>query len=565
MIEINKRILVIDDDREIWKAYQLVLEPGIPQRGSVKEQMDQLLGSEEEGNHNDTSYLVSYADQGKEGFAQIEKSLTGKTPFAVAFIDVRMPPGWDGMKTASRIRQLDKDIEIVIVTAYSDRSCEEIIKQVGSPDKLLFIRKPFDTEELYQLALSLTEKWNIARREETQRRELQEKIIALKELQQKQQALQKKLLQAQKMEAIGLMAGGVAHDLNNILSGLVSYPELILLKLPADSDLRQYVQPMRDAGLRASAVVADMLTVARGVAIVQEPSDLNQLITEYLESPEGMELQRRHPDIEFSMALTEHKAVISCSPVHIKKCLMNLITNAAEAIEGSGKVTIRTAILPVGQRVTDCGSVTLQVTDTGPGIAAEDLERIFEPFYSKKKLGRSGTGLGLAVVWNCIQNHEGKIGVKSSTEGTLFTLSFPASHQTPSQPQQPVSIDELKGSGTILVVDDEEQQRDIALNLLLQLGYQVQTVTSGEEAVEYLRGNDVDLVLLDMIMAPGMDGHQTYEKIITIHPHQKALVVSGFSESSDVQQTIAMGAGGFIRKPYTIVQLSKGIRKILQE
>jgi two-component system, NtrC family, sensor kinase len=565
MTENNKRILVIDDDHEIWKAYKLVLEPDTPQPGSVKEQMNLLLGNEAQKNHKDTSYQVSYADQGKVGYTQIEKSLTDQTPFAVTFVDVRMPPGWDGMKTASRIRQLDKNIEIVIVTAYSDRSCEEIIEQVGSPDKLLFVRKPFDTEELKQLALSLTEKWNLARREETQRLELQDKITSLKELQEKQQTLQKKLLQAQKMEAIGLMAGGVAHDLNNILSGIVSYPELILLKLPLDSELRKYVQPVRDAGLRASAVVADMLTVARGVAIVREPSDLNQLVIEYLESPEGMELKRIHPDIGFSMSLTGHKAVISCSQIHIKKCLMNLITNAAEAIEGPGKVTISTDIIPMGKRSTDSGTVTLQVVDTGPGIASEDLERIFEPFYSKKELGRSGTGLGLAVVWSCVQNHEGKIDVKSSAEGTLFTLHFPISELTPIQPQKQASIEDLKGCATVLVVDDEEQQRDIALNLLQQLGYVVQTVASGEEAIVYLQNHEVDLVLLDMIMTPGMDGRQTYEKITANHPYQKALVVSGFSESNDVQQTIARGAGGFIRKPYTIEQLGKGIRNLLQE
>lgn len=565
MSEKNKRILIIDDDREIWKAYTLVLDPEIPERGSVKEQMDLLLGSEENEEHFEKKYQVSYADQGKKGFAQAEKALADHAPFAVAFIDVRMPPGWDGMKTASRIRQLDKNIEIVIVTAYSDRSCEEIIKQVGSPDKLLFIRKPFDPEELRQLAVSLTEKWNIARQEEDHRLELQEKIIVLKELQQQQQALQKKLIQAQKMEAIGLMAGGVAHDLNNILSGLVSYPELMLMKLPPDSDLREYVLTMRAAGLRASAVVSDMLTVARGVAMVREPSNLNQLIIEYLASPEGIELKKRYPDLVFSMILTESKPIISCSQVHIKKSLMNLITNAAEAIKGQGSVTISTTMISTRPGATGSGTVILQVADTGPGIAADDLERIFEPFYSKKELGRSGTGLGLAVVWNCIQNHEGTIDVESSAEGTTFTIALPISKRTPIQPQKAVSIDELKGSGTILVVDDEEQQRHIALNLLKQLGYTVEAATSGEKAVAYLKNKDVDLILLDMIMDPGINGCQTYEQIVKIHPGQKALVVSGFSESKDVQQTMALGAGGFIRKPYTMEQLGKGVLKILSE
>ena len=565
MTEKNRRILVIDDDREIWKAYTLILEPKIPQPGSVKEQMDQLLGSKESERHHDAPYQVSYAGQGKEGFTQVEKALAEHAPFAVAFIDVRMPPGWDGMKTASRIRQLDQNIEIVIVTAYSDRSCEEIIREVGSPDKLLFIRKPFDPEELKQLAVSLTEKWNIARREEAQRLELQEKIIALKNSQQQQQTLQKKLLQAQKMEAIGLMAGGVAHDLNNILSGLVSYPELILMKLPPNSDLRKYVEAVRAAGLRASTVVADMLTVARGVAMAREPADLNQLIVEYLDSPEALELKRRYPNITFAMSPSKTKAIISCSQVHIKKCVMNLLHNAAEAILGSGRVSISTRITEAEHGATGNGSVLLQIADTGPGITAGDLERIFEPFFTKKELGRSGTGLGLAVVWNCVQNHEGTIDVESNGEGTIFSLTFPTSDQMPIQAQEPVSINKLKGNGTILVVDDDEQQRHIFLNLLQQLGYTVKTVASGEEAIDLLQSEEVDLILLDMIMDPGINGYQTYKQIIKIHPQQKALVISGFSESQDVQQTLALGAGGFIRKPYTIEKLGQKVLEILAE
>ena len=181
MTDLNKRLLVIDDDQEVWKAYKLVLEPEATLEGSAKEKMDLLLDRYHDGEKNNEFFQVSYAAQGKEGLEMTKVALTEKTPFAVAFIDVRMPPGWDGMKTACRIRELDPNIEIVIVTAYSDRSCEEIVRAVGSPGKLLFIRKPFDPEELKQLAVSLTEKWTISRREKVQRLELQEKIIALKQ------------------------------------------------------------------------------------------------------------------------------------------------------------------------------------------------------------------------------------------------------------------------------------------------------------------------------------------------------------------------------------------------
>ena len=565
MTDLNKRILVIDDDQEIWKAYKMVLEPETTPGDSARAEMDLLLRSDQAEENKDDCFQVAYAGQGKEGFAMAKAALVESAPFALAFIDVRMPPGWDGMETTARIRQLDPDVEIVIVTAYSDRSCEEIVRAVGSPDKILFIRKPFDPEELKQLAVSLTEKWNIARREEAQCLELQEKIVALKQLQQEQQALQKKLHQAQKMEAIGLMAGGVAHDLNNILTSLVGYPELMLMKLPPDSDLRENLETIQTAGLRASAVVADLLTVARGVALVREPADLNELVVEYLESPEGNQMRSLHPKIGFSLHLTKSKAIIACSQIHIKKSLMNLLTNAAESIKGPGRVTISTKVVPAETGEEESSSVVLTIADTGQGIAAKDLERIFEPFYSKKELGRSGTGLGLAVVWNCVKNHGGTIDVQSSGEGTTFTLTFPTSNRTPVKKQEPISLQKLKGNGMVLVVDDEEQQRGMALSFLEMLGYSAKAVAGGEEAVAYLKNHSVDLVLLDMIMTPGIGGRQTYEQIIKIHPQQKALMISGFSESQEVQQTMALGAGGFIRKPYTMEQFGKAIRKVLGE
>ncbi len=563
MIEKNKRILVIDDDREIWKAYKLILEPESLRNGSAREKMDVLLGSEQDM-ESSLSFDVTYADQGIEGFNNAKAARSENIPFAVAFIDVRMPPGWNGMETAFRIRQIDPNIEIVIVTAYSDQSCDDIVRKVGSPEKILFIRKPFDPEELKQLAVSLTEKWNISQREKAQHLELQEKIAALKQLQQEQQDLQKKLLQAQKMEAIGLMAGGVAHDLNNILSGLISYPELMLMMLPKESELRGYLETMKKAGLRASAVVADMLTVARGVTIVREPGEINKLIHDYFFSPEGERLQSIYPEIDFTLQLTPMDVVISCSPVHINKCLMNLVTNAAEAINGPGTVRISTELVKRAGNGEDYAKIC--VADTGPGIPTKDIEHIFEPFYSKKKLGRSGTGLGLAVVWNCVQNHEGTIDVESSNKGTVFTIKFPLTDNLPSPQKEEIDVlQKLQGQGSVLIIDDEEQQRDIALNLLTMLGYTTKAVAGGEEAVTYLKEESVDLVLVDMIMDPGMNGCMTYEQILKIHPQQKAIIVSGFSENREVQQTMALGAGTFIRKPYTLEQLGKAVQTILAQ
>jgi CheY-like chemotaxis protein len=177
-------------------------------------------------------------------------------------------------------------------------------------------------------------------------------------------------------------------------------------------------------------------------------------------------------------------------------------------------------------------------------------------------MGRSGTGLGLAVVWNSVIDHGGAVLVESSSKGTSFDLYFPASRREIVREKRNEGMESLKGNGErILVVDDEPQQLDIASRMLKVLGYDVACAGSGEKAIDYLRENSVDLVLLDMLMDPGINGRQTYERIIEIHPNQKAVIASGFSENEDVCQAQQLGARGFIKKPYSIEQLGRIIKE----
>lgn len=381
---------------------------------------------------------------------------------------------------------------------------------------------------------------------------------------------EEKLQKAEKMEAIGLMAGGVAHDLNNILSGLVSYPELLLMQLEKDDKLYQPISTIQKSGKRAAAVVADLLTVARGVATVKKTSSLNSLIKNYLSSPEGHNLTSSYPGVTIQLLLEEDLWNIKCSPIHIEKVLMNLIGNAYESIESTGKIIVSTTNQTIESRnrassSLDAGEyVVLEIKDTGSGIAKHDLERIFEPFYTKKVMGRSGTGLGLAVVWNTIRDHNGFIYVESDENGTTFTLYFSPCHKEVSEEATGFNMASLMGSGEILVVDDEKQQREIASEMLTMLGYGVKTVSSGEKAVSYCQKNAVDLVILDMLMEPGMNGLQTYQQIIEIYPEQKAIIASGFSENNIVMDAKALGAGAFIKKPYSIKQLGEAVLTGLQ-
>lgn len=379
--------------------------------------------------------------------------------------------------------------------------------------------------------------------------------------------LEEQLRRAQRMKAVGLMAGGVAHDLNNILSGIVTYPELILLDLEKESKLRPAIETIRKSGLAAAEVVSDLLTVARGAAAAREVCDLNELVRDYLESPEYLQLISLHENIRISLQLHPSPLYLSCSPMHVRKCLMNLVTNGVEAISGIGVVEIGTMVRTLsaeeaGGLSLDGGRyVSLVVSDTGPGIEASDLDHIFEPFYTKKMMGRSGTGLGLTVVWNTVSEHKGTVRVKSGSRGTRFELLFPEGtvEQSDAVAEQ-VDWTEFKGKGEhILVVDDEPQQREIAARLLTSLDYSVDVVRSGEEAVEYMSRKRADLLLLDMLMEPGMNGRETFEQVVRMHPGQKALIVSGFSESEDVRETLALGAGGFVHKPYTITKLGQSV------
>ncbi len=383
-------------------------------------------------------------------------------------------------------------------------------------------------------------------------------------------ALERKLYQSSKMEAIGLMASGVAHDLNNILSGIVGYPEFVLNNLPKESTSRKYIQDIQDAGKRAAAVASDLLTVARGVASTKKNSNINLLIQEYLNSTEYSQLKTFHPDVSYRLQIDNNLKNMTCSQMHISKCIMNLVTNASEAIVGQGTVTISTHNQTVdepkaGQLNLKPGNyVLLQIHDTGSGIAENEMAHIFEPFYTKKVMGRSGSGLGLAIVWSTMEDHGGKIFVESSEKGTCFKLYFPANEETLVTSKGIEDSRLFRGNGEhILIVDDEDILQILGTNILTSLGYTVHTLGSGEEAVSYLKNHTVDLVLLDMLMEPGMNGLETYEKILQDHPHQKTIIISAYSNNENVKRTLQLGANSFLRKPYDIAKLSKTVSDVL--
>ena len=394
-----------------------------------------------------------------------------------------------------------------------------------------------------------------------------------KRAQKEKEQLEMKLVKAEKMEAVGALAGGVAHDLNNILSGIVSYPDLLLLQLPDDSPYRNAIKTIQESGKKAAAIVQDMLTMARRGVIVKEAINLNNIVSEYLESPEYKKLKSFHPDVKIKFRSENNLKNMLGSPLHTAKAVMNLVSNATEAMPSGGDVIVTTKnvrfkVPHKGYEVIPEGNyVCLSVEDNGVGILPEDIDHIFEPFYTKKKMGRSGTGLGMAVVWGTVKDQKGYVDIKSVLgDGTHFNLFFPASTNETFVKEPTEHVEILKGNGeSILVVDDVKEQLEIAGSILAELGYLVNTAQSGEEALEFLENHSVDLVILDMIMDPGIDGQETYRRINHLKPSQKVIIASGFSDSSRVKETQDTGAGYYIRKPYSIETISKVVYQELKK
>ncbi len=383
--------------------------------------------------------------------------------------------------------------------------------------------------------------------------------------------LETQLQRALKMEAIGNLAGIVAHDLNNVLSGLVSYPELLLMDMPEDNPYRKYILKIQKSGEKAAAIVQDLLSMARRGVCVDEVANLSTLVREYLVSPEYEKLKSYHPKVKVETNFETGLLNILGSPIHLSKTIMNLVSNAAEAIPDDGKILISTNNRYIDKpikgysNVKEGDYVVLEVQDNGTGIPAEDLDRIFEPFFTKKVMGRSGTGLGMAVVWGTVKDHKGYIDVQSTQgKGTIFTLYFPTTRKELAMDKSPSPIQAYMGKGeSILVIDDIHEQQEIASGMLKKLDYSVICVSSGEEAIEYVKDNSADLLVLDMIMGPGMDGLETYKNILELCPGQKAIIVSGFSETDQVKEARSLGAGQYVKKPYILEKIGLAVKEEL--
>lgn len=365
---------------------------------------------------------------------------------------------------------------------------------------------------------------------------------------------------AARLDTAGTIAGQVAHDFNNILGPMMAYPDFIREMLPIDHPAHKYLNRIKEATLKIADINQQLLTLSRRGYYNQEILNLNPIVSM---AAEEMAPLADNVSCVMELAPDLMNFLGGCSQVY--RVIFNLLGNAIDALQGAGQINVKTEnyyandVAGTYNRIPKGEYIKLTISDTGCGISDDIVQKIFDPFFTTKTTDQKrGSGLGLCVVDAVVKDHDGYLDLETeSGKGTSFYLYFPITRR---------SIDEdhsgeiCGGNEKILVVDDDNIQRDVSTELLERLGYEVSSVESGEKAIEFLRENPQDLVVMDMIMPGGIDGAETFQRIRHFNPNQKAIFVSGFSESSRVQAAQKIGAGSFVMKPLTKNAIANAVR-----
>jgi PAS domain S-box-containing protein len=389
-------------------------------------------------------------------------------------------------------------------------------------------------------------------------------VIVLRDITE-ERAMQEQLQHDRRMQAIGQLAGGVAHDFNNLLTGIAGATDLLERRLADSPEELKYLELIRSSTAHAAGLTQKLLSFSRKGTHVSCLVDLHQIIDEVISILE----RSIDKKIIIHKDLGAHNATVNGDPAQLQSGLLNLCLNARDAMPNGGIISITTSNTNTEQDHNNDlpamydDSLKISIEDNGSGIPYEVQERIFEPFFTTKDVDK-GTGLGLAAVYGMIKDHQGNVRFHSAPgHGTIFHIYLPTT--TDKAPPKNVGHPEvIRGSGTVLVIDDEEIVRATVSLLLENLGYQVLLAVNGREGVnlyQQQRGN-IDLVILDMIM-PVMNGRETFERIIAADPHARVILASGFAKDLNMPRMTTMGLAGFIMKPFNLSQLSELIANVM--
>ena len=674
----NHRILVIDDNPSIHTDFRDILCPKNGTSDAAKK-IEAALFGEDEPVAAHASFELDSAFQGQEGLEMVEQSLAENRPYAMAFVDVRMPPGWDGIETIARIWKVCPDLQIVVCTAYSDYSWEDMRAKAGQPDSLLVLKKPFDNVEVQQLAHALTKKWLLNVQTGLQLAELEQanKSLAISEerfskafhespvpsaiqsfadqrfvdvnlrlaeiagfkrdemigrtptelflwekpelaeqwflsLKKQEQVrdqeanlrtqagmlremrvslsplalngqphalllsqdvseralLERQLRQAQKMEAIGQLAAGVAHDFNNILTVIQGHADMIQLKLESGSPQAKSLEQISRAAGRAATLIRQLLMFSRKQVMQFRYLDLNETLGNAIKMLER--LVGEHVQIEFRAR--NPIPTIHADNSMLEQIAMNLAVNARDAMPNGGRLSIATSVqeihrapTPLDPESRDGDFVCLAFSDTGTGMDTQIITRIFEPFFTTKPVGK-GTGLGLSTVFGIVRQHNGWVEVESKAKvGTTFRIYFPAAKQSAEKTEVVIDTTVRGGRETVLVAEDEDILREMVVQVLRFQGYTVLEASSGCGALEVWEKSNrpIDLLLTDMVMPGGVMGSELAERLSHQCPKLKVIYTSGYSPGMAGKDTSLLERRNFLPKPYSISKLAQFVRDCL--
>ena len=699
----NTRILVIDDNLAIHEDVRKIL-CAEKQEDARSRKAEEILFGESTSPDIEVTFAVDSAYQGQEGLTRLEEARARGKPYALAFVDVRMPPGWDGIETIRHLWQSDPDLQVVICTAYSDYDWNDITRNLGTSDNLLILKKPFDNVEIIQLAHALTRKWTLGqqarlklddmnrmvaqRTQELQtanatlQREITERTTAestasrleerfakafraspmplaiqsladerfvevnegflgmtgfrldqvvgrhpldlhlwvepaareqfLGKVRQQRSvrnfeaklrtqagavreallaaeifdlgdephflviiqdisarlALETQLRQAQKMESVGQLAAGVAHDFNNILTIIQGYTSLLLLEHHNSPLALESLKQISEAGQRAADLTRQLLTFSRKQFMRPTLVDFNELVSNLTKMLNR--LLGEH--ITLRVRYAPQPPVVFVDTGMLEQVLINLGVNARDAMPTGGQLTIQTELVELesGSAMLDpeAGSgryLCLKVTDTGHGMDEATLSRIFEPFFTTKEVGK-GTGLGLATVYGIVKQHHGWVKVQSQVgQGTTFQIFLPLTDGALASVKAGEDTRFFGGSETILVVEDEEPLRKIVESVLRRQGFKVLTAPSGLEALEVWaeRGSEIDLLLTDMVMPNGITGGQLASRLLAEKPSLRVIYTSGYNADFYAPDRQNRAGTEFLAKPYVPTVLVNRVRDCL--
>ncbi|MFZ0827096.1 MAG: response regulator [Verrucomicrobiia bacterium] len=574
----RNRILIIDDNASIHADFRKIL--GQEQEPNAGLDLAKaLVFGESPATSLHSGFVIDSAFQGQEGLAMFRKAVGEGDPYALAFVDVRMPPGWDGVETIGHLWQCCPEIQIVVCTAYSDYSWEEMIHKLGHSPNLVVLKKPFDNIEALQLAHALTEKWHLNRKVKSQLDDLETLVrqrtaeletanAQLKLEIAKQMKLESQLRHSQKMEAVGQLAAGVAHDFNNILTVINGNAALLQEQFKQDPACAESLNDISVAAERAARLVRQLLAFSRKQRLKPEVLNLG-LVVDQLEEM----LKRLLGDhITFEAKAAPGLPAVRADLGMMEQVIMNLSVNARDAMPKGGKLTVGTEVVTITNDDVQKNSeirpgqyVCLSVSDTGCGIAPELLPRIFDPFFTTKEIGK-GTGLGLATVYGTIKQHHGWVDVQSATgQGTTFRIFLPACADVlqPENPSQFQKTTVHKGTECVLVVEDEDRVRALTVAVLRKNGYRVLEAASGKDALAVFQDHsaEIDLLFTDVMMPGNLLGDELAVRLRAAKPSLAVLLTSGYTP--EVTKTEFRGNGNFLTKPFAPTQMLAAIRQCL--